>query len=146
MTPKIKNIIIFSVIAIALGLAAFYIISSQSSSQPNLASATTSGAGGSDTSTLDTLASSQKFLTLLLSTNNIKLNVSIFDSVAFNSLTDTPIDLSRPPKEMINRPNPFAQLGNDEPAPGTGTTGSGTSTGTGATTTDTTGTGAAITP
>lgn len=124
--PKIRNIIIFVVIAaIFILIYVFYIKSS--SPTANLVSSpsantlpnvnTGENTGGTDTNTANgTPFVAQDFLALLLNVKNIKLDDSIFSDPAFNSLHDSSIILTQDGTE--GRPNPFAQFGNDAtPAP-----------------------------
>lgn len=104
MSSKIKNIIIFLSIAVALILVYIFFIK-KSPDQANLVSTpdtstTTSGMGSS----LD-----QDFLPLLLNVKNIKLNDSIFSDPAFITLIDSNVVLV--PEGNEGRPNPFASFG-----------------------------------
>lgn len=114
--PKIRNIIIFTAIAVALILIYIFFIKSPSD-QPNLVTSsntslpdvggTTSGANTMDKTSLV----AKDFLTLLLNVKNIKLNDAIFSDQSFSSLRDSSITLT--PDGTEGRPNPFAQFGND---------------------------------
>ena len=114
MASKIRNIGIFVVIATIFVLIYIFVIK-PSPEQDNLVSNTSlpnvnnSGAG-INTSNGSSLID-KDFLPLLLSAKNIKLDDVIFSDLAFNSLLDSPINLT--PDGTEGRPNPFAQLGND---------------------------------
>jgi hypothetical protein len=104
--PKIKNIIIFLIIAIALILIYVFFIK-PSSDQNNLVLTTS---GTSALPNVDGTSSvTQDFLTLLLNVKNIKLDDSIFSDPAFANLHDSSITLV--PDATTGRPNPFAQFG-----------------------------------
>jgi hypothetical protein len=144
--PKLRNILIFVIIALIFFLVYIYFIK-PTDDQAGLVS---SGAGATlpnidgTTTNANTLANSlitKDFLNLLSNVKNIKLDDSIFSDPAFNSLRDSSITLT--PDGNEGRPNPFAQFGNDLPtavptlpglelnapvsAPATSTTGSLTS-------------------
>ena len=117
MTAKIKNIIIFSGIALAFILIYIFFIRS---SAPE-ASLVSSGANttlpnidgtipGVDATSTNPLVA-KDFLVLLSNVKNIKLDDTIFSDPAFNSLHDSSITLI--PDGTEGRPNPFAQFGND---------------------------------
>ena len=126
--PKIKNIIIFLIIAIALILIYVFFLK-PSSDQDNLVLTTS---GTSALPNVDGTSSvTQDFLTLLLNVKNIKLDDSIFSDPAFANLHDSSITLV--PDATTGRPNPFAQFGNDTISAGnglnsTGNVGTGTTT------------------
>ena len=105
--PKIKNIIIFAVIAVALVLVYIFFIPKASNTASLISSpansTTTPGVASGDTG-----AVAQDFLTLLLSVNSIKLDDSIFSDPAFSNLHDSSITLT--PDATVGRPNPFAPL------------------------------------
>lgn len=105
--PKIKNIIIFIAVALALFLIYFFFIKS-SPDQANLVSSSGAPAPNAN-APKGNPAVAGDFLTLLLSVSNIKLNDSIFSEPAFNSLHDSSIILV--PDDTQGRPNPFAQFG-----------------------------------
>ena len=115
--PKIKNIIIFIVIALVIFLFYVFFIKS-SGEQPSLVS---SGAGvtlpnidGStpNPSTSNTNSEVAKdFLVIFSNIKNIKLDDTIFSDPAFSSLHDSSIVLT--PDGTEGRPNPFAPFGND---------------------------------
>jgi len=117
MAPKIRNIIIFVVIAAILVLIYIFFIK-PSPDQSNLVSSpsttTLPNMNGTPAASNTTTASplgTQDFLTLLLNVKNIKLDDSIFADPAFGSLHDSSIVLV--PDATTGRPNPFAQFGND---------------------------------
>ncbi|MFA5840691.1 MAG: hypothetical protein WC847_00220 [Candidatus Paceibacterota bacterium] len=116
MTPKIKNIIIFSGIALAFILIYIFFIKS-SPPQANLESTANTPLPNIDgtlpgASTINTNSQvAKEFLTLLSSVKNIKLDDVIFSDQAFNTLRDSSITLI--PDGTEGRPNPFAQFGND---------------------------------
>ncbi len=115
--PKIKNIIIFIVIALVIFLFYVFFIKS-SGEQPSLVS---SGAGATlpnidgstpNPSTSNTNSEVAKdFLVIFSNIKNIKLDDTIFSDPAFSSLHDSSIILT--PDGTEGRPNPFAPLGND---------------------------------
>ena len=122
MVPKIKNIIIFVVIAAAFILIYIFFIKpspDQGSlvSSPSGTSLPSVNSSGTDTSIPNgTPMVAKDFLTLLLNVKNIKLDDTIFSDLAFNSLHDSSITLT--PDGTEGRPNPFAKFGNDSaPAP-----------------------------
>lgn len=130
--PKIKNIIIFVVIAGALIFAYIYFVQpsftgqntdlvSQSSTSSDLGSTTNASTG-------DTSAVAGNFLTLLLGVKTIQLNTDIFSDPAFLSLHDSSIVLV--PDTAIGRANPFAQFGAENVATTPSTTPPPTTTGT----------------
>ena len=123
--PKIKNIIIFLAIGVALVLV--YIFFIKSSPEPgNLATTSNSAAIPDSTGTASdpNTAVGQEFLTLLLNVKNINLNDAIFTDPAFISLRDSSITLVQDGTE--GRPNPFAPIGAEDiqtvPTPTDGTT------------------------
>ncbi|MBI3888502.1 hypothetical protein HY311_01780 [Candidatus Nomurabacteria bacterium] len=112
--PKIRNIIIFAAIAVALVLIYVFFFKPSSSDQANLVSSApaTSDTGNSGANIPNgTTLVTQDFLTLLLNVKHIKLDDSIFADPAFGSLHDSSITLV--PDATTGRPNPFAQFGND---------------------------------
>lgn len=115
--PNIRNIIIF--LGLAAVFTAVYINFIKSEPEPNLT--TTSSLSNSTTSNNPSGASSgtqnvvaQNFLSLLLSTKDIKLDDSIFSEKSFQGLLDSSIMLV--PDINAGRPNPFAQFGSDNSA------------------------------
>jgi len=104
MSSKIKNIIIFLSIAIALVLIYIFLIK-KSPDQANLVSIPdSSSVNDQATSALD-----KDFLPLLLNVKNIKLDDSIFSDPAFIVLIDSNVVLV--PEGNEGRPNPFANFG-----------------------------------
>jgi len=108
MNPKIKNIIIFSAIAIVLILVYFFFFKSSPQDQSLLSSS-----GGSDPTAVDTTAQGtavgSDFISLLLNVKSIKLDYSIFTDPGFLSLKDSSITLTQDGTE--GRRNPFAPIG-----------------------------------
>ncbi|MFH1200868.1 MAG: hypothetical protein V1484_00870 [bacterium] len=114
--PKIRNIIIFIIIAIAFILIYIFFIkpSPQEASLVSLpAGAALPNIDGSASNTAANPNSliSKDFLILFSSVKDIKLNDAIFSDPAFNNLHDSSITLI--PDGTEGRPNPFAQFGND---------------------------------
>ncbi|PIZ85965.1 hypothetical protein COX94_01460, partial [Candidatus Nomurabacteria bacterium CG_4_10_14_0_2_um_filter_33_9] len=109
MASKIKNIIIFTVIAVALILIYIFFIK-PSPEEENLTSSThfsTNDTALLDTENLDENSLIAKdFLSVLLNVTNIKLDDTIFSNKAFLSLHDSSILLVAPGDE--GRLNPFA--------------------------------------
>jgi hypothetical protein len=116
--PKIKNIIIFIIIAVAFILIYIFflkpsppeasLVSSGASALPNI----DGSSPNVSTSGSDSLAT-QNFLDLFSSVKNIKLDDAVFADPAFGSLRDSSIILV--PDGTEGRPNPFAQF--DAPVP-----------------------------
>ena len=115
--PKIKNIIIFTAIAVAFILIYIFfirpspeeenlVLSPGAAMLPDIGGAT---ASGSAQVTAPLVA--KDFLSLLLSVKNIKLDDAILSDPAFLTLRDSSIVLT--PDGNEGRPNPFAQFGND---------------------------------
>jgi len=119
MLPKLKNIIIFSIIAVIIVLVYIFFLNPDENqeslipSSPLLPSTTSSTPSSDiDLSTQDNDALSQSFLSLLLGVQGITLNDSIFkEGSVFYSLSDSSISLI--PDGTEGRPNPFAPIGND---------------------------------
>jgi predicted permease len=115
MSPKIKNIIIFTGIAIIfISIYIFFIKGDEPENNLVSSPGTTSfvGSNTKNTTILDqSPALAQDFLSLLLNVRNIKLDDTIFSDSAFNSLRDSSIVLV--PDGNEGRPNPFAPLGTD---------------------------------
>ncbi len=132
--PKIKNIIIFTVAAVALIL--IYIFFIKPTPQQGALVSTSSGtvAPSASTSSQDS-SITRDFLSLLLNVKNIKLDSIIFSDSAFSTLHDSTIVLT--PDGTEGRPNPFAPIGIDSLAapanyiPGQNTAPATTGTGTG---------------
>ncbi|OGI82007.1 hypothetical protein A3I95_03425 [Candidatus Nomurabacteria bacterium RIFCSPLOWO2_02_FULL_44_12] len=109
--PKIKNIIIFATIGIALILVYIFFIKN-SPEEDNLVSTTNTPVPGvTPPETSQEIAVGQEFLSLLLNIKNIKLNDGIFSDPAFATLHDSSIVLIQEGNE--GRPNPFAPIGSD---------------------------------
>ena len=95
--PKIRNIIIFVVIAILLVLGYLFFTKSSSTPPTLVSSAPVGTSTSSATATSGATANSsiaQNFLALLLNVSNIKLDDSIFSDPAFASLHDSTIVLA----------------------------------------------------
>lgn len=109
MASKIKNIIIFTIIAVALILIYIFFIK-KSPEEQNLISSTSVNTPSADINTLNqnSLITSD-LLTVLLSVKSIKLDDTIFSNIAFTNLHDSSILLVSPGDE--GRPNPFAPIG-----------------------------------
>ncbi len=116
MASKIKNIIIFVIIATVFILIYIFFIKPKPS-QDNLISAPNTLLPNIDNSSSDPSAMNvnslvaKDFLALLLNVKNIKLNDAILSDPSFNGLHDSTITLI--PDGTEGRPNPFAQFGND---------------------------------
>ena len=110
--PKIKNIIIF--IAIGVAIALIYIFFIKPSPEDSATLISSSGAPEvPNPASLDTSAiPTADFLNLLLNVRNIKLNNAIFSDNAFKSLRDSSIILI--PDGNEGRVNPFAPIGLDD--------------------------------
>jgi hypothetical protein len=111
MASKIKNIILFTVIAAALILAYVFFFKKAPEQAPLVSS--------SGVPVLPAVSSDQTseigrdFLSVLLNVKNIRLNDSIFSDSAFLSLHDSSILLIPTANETEGRPNPFAPIGSD---------------------------------
>lgn len=116
MNPKIKNAILFIVIALVM-IAVYVFFIKTDSEQANLVSTlgeeetvdTFTSVGDTETQADSQIA--KDFLAVLLSVKNIRLDDSIFSDVAFMSLKDSSILLK--PDGSEGRPNPFAPIGAD---------------------------------
>ena len=109
MTSKIKNIIIVSVVVVALVLVYIFFLK-PAPDTANLVSSTSSAGGTTDVNVISqNSAVTQDLLSVLLSVKSIKLDDSIFSDKAFMSLHDSSILLTSPGDE--GRPNPFAPIG-----------------------------------
>lgn len=115
--PKIKNIIIFTVIALVFFSIYFFFIKSSPEQLSLVSSGTNAVLPNVDGSAVNTGASNKAslitrdFLTLFSNIKSVKLNDAIFSDPAFISLHDSSITLT--PDGNEGRPNPFAQFGND---------------------------------
>ncbi len=112
--PKIRNIIIFIIIAVAFILIYIFFVK-PSPEEGNLVSLspgnTLPNVDGSISNTGISTASSlanKDFLNLFSSVKNIKLDDAIFSDPTFNGLRDSSIILI--PDGTEGRPNPFAQF------------------------------------
>jgi len=113
MAPKIKNIIIFAVIAVVLILIYIFFIK-PSPEQQNLVSSTTSlNTALTDTNTTVDQNSliAKDLLSVLLSVKSVKLNDTIFSDTAFINLYDSSILIT--PTGDEGRLNPFAPIGSE---------------------------------
>jgi regulatory protein YycI of two-component signal transduction system YycFG len=111
MTSKIKNIIIFTVIAALLILAYIFFIK-PSPEEKSLVSYSPLNTELPNTNTLDQNSLiTQDLLSVLLSVKSIKLDDAIFSDEAFINLKDSSILLTSPGDE--GRLNPFAPIGFD---------------------------------
>lgn len=110
MASKIKNIIIFVVIAIALILIYVFFFK-KAPEEANLAVTSEDSALPSASVADQNTAIGEDFLSLLLSVKSIKLDDSIFADTAFATLRDSSIELIADGTE--GRPNPFAPIGID---------------------------------
>lgn len=109
MFSKIKNILIFVVIAAALILAYIFFFK-KDASQSNLTSTFGTSSLPAETQTQATMIDTE-FLSILLSIKDIKLNDSMFADTAFLNLRDSSITLT--PDGTEGRSNPFALIGAD---------------------------------
>jgi hypothetical protein len=111
MTPKIKNIIIFVVVAAVL-IFAYLLFFKPAPQEANLTTSSgnsalpSTSASGQNTATIGA-----DFLATLLSVKNITLDDSIFTDPTFATLHDSSITLV--PDQTQGRPNPFAPIGTD---------------------------------
>src|SRR3989344_7813349 len=116
--PKVKNIIIFVSLAVALFAGYFFFLKPSNEKQATLTSSTPNplpSAGSIPDAAVSQGVEAGNFLSLLLNVQTIKLNGAIFSSPAFRNLRDSSIELGLDGTE--GRPNPFAQLGLEAPAP-----------------------------
>jgi len=115
MISKIKNIIIFAVIVVALILVYVFFIK-KSPEEANLISSSVSPLGNAvlpDQQPISAENSSvaKDFLSVLLNVKSVKLDGSIFSDPAFMNLSDSSILLV--PDGNEGRPNPFAPIGSE---------------------------------
>jgi hypothetical protein len=118
MASKIKNIIILLIIAAALILIYVFFIK-KSPDEANLTSSSpeiTNLLPNTDISSQGVPVDTE-FLSILLSIKNIRLNDTIFSSLAFTSFRDSSITLD--PDGTEGRQNPFAPIGFDATTPTT---------------------------
>ncbi|MCM2339082.1 MAG: hypothetical protein NDI62_01350 [Burkholderiales bacterium] len=122
MTPKIKNIILFTLIAAALILVYVFFIKKDATEEESLVSSTESDIVSTDTLNQNSEIA-QNLLSVLLGVKNIKLEDSIFSEKSFLNLRDSSIILNSTGDE--GRINPFAPIGYENlvsPLPGIGST------------------------
>jgi hypothetical protein len=108
MTPKIKNIILFTLIAAALILVYIFFIKKDATEEENLVSFTEGDVVSTDTLNQNSEIA-QNLLSVLLGVKNIKLEDSIFSEKSFLNLRDSSIILNSTGDE--GRINPFAPIG-----------------------------------
>ena len=113
--PKIKNIIIFIVIAAIFVLIYIFFIKPGTSDTASLVSTSATSATGSTATSNPSPnpAVAQDFLNLLLNIQSIKLDVSIFSDNAFINISKHDTSIILTPDGTEGRPNPFAPLGAD---------------------------------
>jgi len=113
MNPKIKNIIIFSAVGIALVLVYIFFIKKAPAENSLVSSSDTPGVSSESTSALseNKTEMGSEFLAIFLNIKNIKLNDSIFSEPAFSLLKDSSITLV--PDGNEGRTNPFAPIGSE---------------------------------
>lgn len=116
--PKVKNILIFSSIAIIFAVVFYIFFVKSSPDEGALVVTSPEEAMPADDGMLNNLdftgnkaIVAKDFLTLLLNVRNIKLNDALLNDPAFTNLRDSSIVLI--PDGNEGRPNPFAKLGND---------------------------------
>ena len=109
MASRIKNIIIFTIIAASLILIYIFFIKKAPEEENFISSSNTAL---SDTNTLQQNSLiARDFLSVLLSVKSIKLNDTIFSDGAFVQLHDSSILLTSPSPGDQGRLNPFAPIG-----------------------------------
>ena len=109
MASRIKNIIIFTIIAASLILIYIFFIKKAPEEENFISSSNTTL---SDTNTLQQNSLiARDFLSVLLSVKSIKLNDTIFSDGAFVQLHDSSILLTSPSPGDQGRLNPFAPIG-----------------------------------
>lgn len=106
MTSKIKNIILFLVIATVFILLYVFFIKKDSDEASLVSVSSESALSGEEGSSNPLIT--DEFLTLLLNVRDITLKDSIFSDPAFSSLYDSSIVLI--PDGTEGKPNPFAPL------------------------------------
>jgi hypothetical protein len=108
MEGKLKNIILFSVIGVAMaGVYMFFVRGD--SDQDILVATPGTPVLPNDTMSIPSGSAAAEFLPILLNVKNIRLENSIFNDPAFMSLRDSSILLI--PDGTEGRPNPFAPIG-----------------------------------
>lgn len=110
--PNIKNIIIFTSVALVLVLIYIFFVRSDPNDSASLVSSGNSEAQGTVVENNLDKSITQDFLTLLLNIKSIKLDDSILKDEAFLSLDDSN-HITLIPDGTEGRVNPFAQFGND---------------------------------
>lgn len=125
MSKTIKNILIFIIILVIIGVAYFMFFgktknvpaaTSNSALQTSAGTAPTNSVINPNPLTgAEATRISQEFVNQLINLQAIKLKDDIFSSLAFQSLQDFSIVLVQPGNE--GRPNPFAPFGADEADP-----------------------------
>lgn len=113
---KVKNIIIFVAITIALTLIyVFFIRNTGDQTVPaSLVSSSSNGVLPTTNTTNPNSQITKDFLSLLLNVKSIKLEDTLFSDLAFNALHDSSILIT--PDGTEGRPNPFAPIGSENMA------------------------------
>lgn len=120
--PKIKNIIIFIIIAVVFVLIYIYFIK-PSTKKATLVSSTPASATQPTNNTATSAsvktnsAVSKEFLDLLLSVKSIKLDDSLFTNPSFISISKHDSSIILIPDGNEGRINPFSPIGSDTTAP-----------------------------
>jgi hypothetical protein len=109
MNPKVKNIIIFSVLGLALVLVYIFFIKKTPEDTASIVSTSPAAEESVLPVSTEPTGVGEGFLSLLLSVKSIKLDDTIFSGPAFASLKDSSIVLVQEGNE--GRPNPFAPIG-----------------------------------
>ncbi len=112
MTSTIKNIIIFTVVAVVLFLIYIFLVKPTPEEQ-NLVSSSANTATPNTNTLSQNSVLAKDFLSILLNVKNIRLDDTIFSNKSFTSLHDSSIPLTSPTKEEEGRANPFAPIGSD---------------------------------
>ena len=108
MSSKIKNILIFLGIGLAL-VVVYFLVFKKAPATPALVSTSLSPVATNTVNPTSTVG--KDFLNVLLDVKNIQIDDSIFKDQAFISLNDSSILLV--PDGTEGRANPFAPLGSD---------------------------------
>ena len=111
MNQKIKNIITFSAIALALILVYVFFIKGNGEEGNLTSSADPLGSSASTSAPDQNSSISREFFNVFLNVKRIKLDDAIFSEPSFLSLRDSSIELI--PDGTEGRPNPFAPIGSD---------------------------------
>ena len=111
----LRNIIIFVVIAVIVGLGLYFFLVKKSPSIPETGLQTTSVV---DTTKPDgqidaTKVLSQQFVSSLAKIKNINLATTFFDSTVYKSLQDYTQSITLQDQSLIGRANPFAPFDTD---------------------------------